>query len=190
MVSMSDGCGRKLMTSTRKKIRKFSSLRGEFSSPRVRLSASSLHSVKKPFLFRPIGREVQPGDFWDVVVVTAVDGGQKDAYEAQIREKIHRGELPLGTTYRVFSDPPGPKIGEANRRHHSFGSNPSSPLFYSQKNGLNKVLFWRERRLHPSRAAAAELHVWRSSEETEGHPHPRWWVWNSSSSMHFTLNVD
>ncbi|XP_024114555.1 fucose-1-phosphate guanylyltransferase [Oryzias melastigma] len=89
---MSDGCGRKLMTSTRKKIRKFSSLRG---------------------------REVQPGDFWDVVVVTAVDGGQKDAYEAQIREKIHRGELPLGTTYRVFSDPPGPKIGNGGSTLHA-----------------------------------------------------------------------
>lgn len=58
---------------------------------------------------------MQSGDFWDVVVVTAVDGGQKEAYEAQISEKIDRRELPLGTTYKVFSDPPGPKIGKTAR---------------------------------------------------------------------------
>uniref|UniRef100_A0A3P9INQ5 Fucose-1-phosphate guanylyltransferase n=1 Tax=Oryzias latipes TaxID=8090 RepID=A0A3P9INQ5_ORYLA len=89
---MSEVCGGKLPTSTRKKIRKFSSLRG---------------------------REVQSGDFWDVVVVTAVDGGQKEAYEAQISEKIDRRELPLGTTYKVFSDPPGPKIGNGGSTLHA-----------------------------------------------------------------------
>ncbi|KAF7203104.1 fucose-1-phosphate guanylyltransferase [Nothobranchius furzeri] len=74
----------KLQTATREKLRKFNSLRG---------------------------REVRPGEFWDVVVVTAVDGSQKEAYELQIREKVARRELPLGAHYLVVSDPPGSKIG-------------------------------------------------------------------------------
>ncbi|XP_076583404.1 fucose-1-phosphate guanylyltransferase [Chaetodon auriga] len=74
----------KLQTSTREKLRKFSSLRA---------------------------RELQPGEFWDVVVLTAVDVSQREAYELQIREKVDRKELPLGVHYKVFSDPPGTKIG-------------------------------------------------------------------------------
>ncbi len=54
---------------------------------------------------------MQPGEFWDVVVVTAVDESQKDAYELQISEKADRKELPVGIQYKVFSDPPGSKIG-------------------------------------------------------------------------------
>ncbi|KAK2835644.1 hypothetical protein Q5P01_016128 [Channa striata] len=57
------------------------------------------------------GREVEPGEFWDVVVVTAVDESQREAYELQIRQKVERRELPLGIHYKVFSDPPGHKIG-------------------------------------------------------------------------------
>ncbi|KAK7888901.1 hypothetical protein WMY93_024461 [Mugilogobius chulae] len=57
------------------------------------------------------GREVKPAEFWDVIVVTAVDESQKDAYELQINEKIKRKELPLGVDYKVISDPPGYKIG-------------------------------------------------------------------------------
>jgi len=60
----------------------------------------------------PEAREVQPGEFWDVVVVTAADESQRDAYELQIRGKVDRRELPLGLHYKVFSDPPGSKIGE------------------------------------------------------------------------------
>ncbi|XP_070764999.1 fucose-1-phosphate guanylyltransferase [Enoplosus armatus] len=74
----------KLQTATREKLRKFNSLRD---------------------------REVQPGEFWDVVVVTAVDQSQREAYELQISEKVDRKELPLGLQYKVFSDPPGSKIG-------------------------------------------------------------------------------
>lgn len=55
---------------------------------------------------------MKPGEFWDVVVVTSIDENQRDAYELQIREKIERKELPLGIDYKVFSDPPGSKIGE------------------------------------------------------------------------------
>lgn len=43
--------------------------------------------------------------------MTAVDRSQKEAYELQISEKVERKELPLGTHYKVFSDPPGSKIG-------------------------------------------------------------------------------
>ncbi|XP_026160692.1 fucose-1-phosphate guanylyltransferase [Mastacembelus armatus] len=82
--SMSRECVRKLQTATREKLRKFNYLRG---------------------------REVQPGEFWDVVAVTAGDRDQREAYELQIRGKVERKELPLGTEYKVFSDPPGPKIG-------------------------------------------------------------------------------
>lgn len=61
------------------------------------------------------GREVQPGEFWDVVVLTAVDGDQREAYELQIAEKVKRKELPFGADYKIFSDPPGCKIGELFR---------------------------------------------------------------------------
>lgn len=54
---------------------------------------------------------MQPGEFWDVVVLTAVDGDQRGAYELQIAEKVKRKELPCGTQYKIFSDPPGCKIG-------------------------------------------------------------------------------
>ncbi|KAM7410093.1 hypothetical protein PAMA_001511 [Pampus argenteus] len=81
---MNQQCIQKLKIATREKIRRFNSLRGG---------------------------EVQPGEFWDAVVVTAVDASQRDAYELQIREKVNRKELPLGVHYTVFSDPPGCKIG-------------------------------------------------------------------------------
>ncbi|XP_004555120.3 fucose-1-phosphate guanylyltransferase isoform X2 [Maylandia zebra] len=89
---MSHDCTRRLQTATRKKLRKFNSLRG---------------------------REVQPGEFWDVVVVTAVDGSQRKAYELQISEKVDRKELPVGVHYKVFSDPPGPKIGNGGSTLHA-----------------------------------------------------------------------
>lgn len=81
---MNDEYSKKLKIATHEKLHKFDALRG---------------------------REVKSGEFWDVVVVTAVDERQKDAYELQIREKRERKELPLGIDYRVFSDPPGFKIG-------------------------------------------------------------------------------
>ncbi|KAL9952409.1 hypothetical protein ACROYT_G039659 [Oculina patagonica] len=56
------------------------------------------------------GKEVDI-PFWDIVVITALDESQKDAYEIQLQSKLARGELPLGVKYHVFYDPPGPKIG-------------------------------------------------------------------------------
>lgn len=62
-------------------------------------------------LFESIrGKEVDIA-FWDIVVITALDESQKDAYEIQLQSKLARGELPLGVKYHVFYDPPGPKIG-------------------------------------------------------------------------------
>lgn len=52
-----------------------------------------------------------------MVVVTAVDEHQRKAYELQISEKVDRKELPAGVHYKVFSDPPGPKIGEIALPH-------------------------------------------------------------------------
>ncbi|XP_075471925.1 fucose-1-phosphate guanylyltransferase isoform X1 [Ascaphus truei] len=57
------------------------------------------------------GKEVQLGEFWDAVVITAADKQQELAYQQQIADKLTRKELPLGVRYHVFSDPPGPKIG-------------------------------------------------------------------------------
>ncbi|XP_072295501.1 fucose-1-phosphate guanylyltransferase [Eucyclogobius newberryi] len=82
--TMDEGHNKQLKIATRQKLLKFDDLRG---------------------------REVKPGEFWDVVVVTAVDESQKDAYELQIKEKIQRKQLPLGIDFKVVSDPPGFKIG-------------------------------------------------------------------------------
>ncbi|XP_068599161.1 fucose-1-phosphate guanylyltransferase [Brachionichthys hirsutus] len=56
-------------------------------------------------------RAVLPGEFWDVVVVTAADEQQREAYELQISEKVDKKEIPLGLDYKVFSDPGVSKIG-------------------------------------------------------------------------------
>ncbi|KAM8934256.1 fucose-1-phosphate guanylyltransferase [Pelodytes ibericus] len=57
------------------------------------------------------GKEVEAGQFWDVVVITAADRPQESAYQQQLADKLALKELPLGVQYHVFSDPPGPKIG-------------------------------------------------------------------------------
>ena len=50
--------------------------------------------------------------FWDLVVLTGRDETQAQAYRDQLDKKLQRQELPRGVTFRVFADPPGPKIGE------------------------------------------------------------------------------
>ena len=50
--------------------------------------------------------------FWDVVVLTTADEDQKDAYLAQIQDKLKRKEIPSGVEYHVISDPPGVKVGK------------------------------------------------------------------------------
>ncbi|KAG9270109.1 fucose-1-phosphate guanylyltransferase [Astyanax mexicanus] len=65
------------------------------------------------------GKEVRPGEFWDLVVITAVDEDQRASYELQIQEKCNRKELPIGVSYLVFADPPGYKIGNGGSTLHS-----------------------------------------------------------------------
>ncbi|XP_032074384.1 fucose-1-phosphate guanylyltransferase [Thamnophis elegans] len=65
------------------------------------------------------GKTVQTGEFWDVVVITAVDKKQEIAYQKQLSEKLKRKELPLGVDYHVFADPPGPKIGNGGSTLHA-----------------------------------------------------------------------
>eukprot|EP00794_Sanderia_malayensis_P020351 gene20351-22355_t len=72
------------------------------------LRKATLHKLE---LFESIrGRECNI-PFWDIVVITAIDVAQKEAYEQQIAEKVERKELPLGVKFHVFNDPAGPKIG-------------------------------------------------------------------------------
>lgn len=49
-------------------------------------------------------------EFWDLIVVTAVDESQRDAYELQITEKV--GIKSYSLEFKVFSNAPGSKIGK------------------------------------------------------------------------------
>lgn len=105
-------------------------------------------------LFFPFtGREPQPGEFWEVVVVTAADENQRLAYELQIKEKIERKEVPLGIHYKVFSDPPGCKIGG-----RPFVDSLLIVDNYQLNSNICNVTFFsfRKWRLHSVRTAAAE----------------------------------
>ncbi|XP_069718199.1 fucose-1-phosphate guanylyltransferase-like [Phaenicophaeus curvirostris] len=64
------------------------------------------------------GRPARPGEFWDVVAVTAADEEQALAYRRQLAGKLRGKELPLGARYLVFVDPPGPKIGNGGSTLH------------------------------------------------------------------------
>lgn len=83
----------------------------------VRLQKSTKEKINKFNQLR--GKEVQSNEFWDLVVITAVDEDQRSAYEIQITEKLERKELPLGISYHVFADPPGCKIGNGGSTLHS-----------------------------------------------------------------------
>ncbi|KAM8873888.1 fucose-1-phosphate guanylyltransferase [Spinachia spinachia] len=75
----------------------------------LKLQSATKEKIRKFNSFR--AREVRPAEFWDVVALTAADESQRAAYELQVRHKVDRKELPRGPHYKVFSDPPGPKIG-------------------------------------------------------------------------------
>ncbi|XP_064186750.1 fucose-1-phosphate guanylyltransferase [Anguilla rostrata] len=83
----------------------------------INLQESTREKLKKFDHLR--GRDVRTGEFWDLVVITAADEEQKEAYELQISEKHRRNELPLGIPYHVFADPPGPKIGNGGSTLYS-----------------------------------------------------------------------
>uniref|UniRef100_A0A8C6JQC2 Uncharacterized protein n=1 Tax=Melopsittacus undulatus TaxID=13146 RepID=A0A8C6JQC2_MELUD len=65
------------------------------------------------------GEPVRPGEFWDVVALTAADAEQALAYREQLEAKLRRKELPLGPRYLVFSDPPGHKAGNGGSTLHA-----------------------------------------------------------------------
>uniref|UniRef100_H2YSE9 GDP-fucose pyrophosphorylase domain-containing protein n=1 Tax=Ciona savignyi TaxID=51511 RepID=H2YSE9_CIOSA len=57
------------------------------------------------------GKHASAGEFWDLVVITAADHKQREAYEVQISSKLKANELPTSAEYVVVEDPPGYKIG-------------------------------------------------------------------------------
>nr|CAB3246990.1 fucose-1-phosphate guanylyltransferase-like [Phallusia mammillata] len=57
------------------------------------------------------GKKETNHTFWDVVVVTAADEPQKNAFQKQIEQKLKSKELPTFSSYLVICDPPGYKIG-------------------------------------------------------------------------------
>ena len=80
----------------------------EFPQLSKDLREATLHKLK---LFESIRGKECNIPFWDIVVITAIDAAQKQAYEQQIKEKTERKELPLGVKFHVFNDPVGAKIG-------------------------------------------------------------------------------
>lgn len=83
----------------------------------LKLQKATREKLKKFNAFR--GKQVPNGEFWDLVVITAMDELQRGAYELQITGKLERKELPLGIHYHVFSDPPGSKIGNGGSTLHT-----------------------------------------------------------------------
>lgn len=74
------------------------------------MSLIFFHYKNKIYYLLLIGKIAK--GFWDIVVITAVDGAQKLAYESQIKLKLENKELPISPEYMVVSDPIGAKIGK------------------------------------------------------------------------------
>lgn len=68
-------------------------------------------TAKRIKLFDSIRGKEPSMPFWDIVVISACDETQKEAFTIQLEAKQQSNELPLGVDFHVFSDPPGPKIG-------------------------------------------------------------------------------
>ncbi|KAG5851172.1 hypothetical protein ANANG_G00090240 [Anguilla anguilla] len=86
---------------------------GRTDDSNINLQESTREKLKKFDHLR--GRDVRTGEFWDLVVITAADEEQKEAYELQISEKRRRNELII----IIFADPPGPKIGNGGSTLYS-----------------------------------------------------------------------
>ncbi|XP_060088008.1 fucose-1-phosphate guanylyltransferase [Heteronotia binoei] len=86
------------------------------AEPEILLQQATQKRLEKFAQLR--GKIVPTGEFWDVVVITAVDKKQEIAYQQQLSEKLKRKELPLGVCYHVFVDPPGSKIGNGGSTLH------------------------------------------------------------------------
>ena len=49
--------------------------------------------------------------FWDVVLITAADEEQAEAYRELLKWRFSLGFIPVSPDYHVLRDPPGPKVG-------------------------------------------------------------------------------
>ena len=62
-------------------------------------------------------KELLGYNYWDSVIITAVNDEQKRVYEKQLEQKFARKELPLGVPFDVIADPEGPKLGKHDLTH-------------------------------------------------------------------------
>ncbi len=70
-----------------------------------------------------------PNEYWNLVVITAINTRQKDCYEKQIKEKLNSSKLPKQFQYKVINDPCDSKIGSGGstlnvilQLHESYGN--------------------------------------------------------------------
>ena len=63
-------------------------------------------------------------EFYDFVVLTAIDGGQKELFELQIKDLLLRQAIPVSCQYRVVQDyPSDAKIGKLHYCKRSLETN-------------------------------------------------------------------
>ncbi|XP_041485711.1 fucose-1-phosphate guanylyltransferase-like [Lytechinus variegatus] len=84
------------------------------------------------------GKQVINIPYWDIVVITAGDEDQKNAYDLQLKEKLARQQLPLGTKYHVLKDPGDVKIGPGGSMMAALSY---LQTIYNQSLFTKKVLF-------------------------------------------------
>ena len=76
------------------------------------------HPTKYPKLF-------------DLVVITAINDGQKSCYEHQLSMKLSRARLPAQIPFRVICDPDNHKLGSGGSTMHTLASLYSDSNFAS-----------------------------------------------------------
>lgn len=76
-------------------------------------------TAKKLRMFNDLRTGTALCAFWDIIVLTATDEEQAQAYTAQLESKRKRKEIPDQCKYLVFADPPGSKIGNGGATLHA-----------------------------------------------------------------------
>ncbi|KAL4699812.1 hypothetical protein H8957_000409 [Semnopithecus entellus] len=97
------------MRAVRRGLREGGAMAAARDPPEVSLREATQRKLRRFSELR--GKLVAPGEFWDIVAITAADEKQELAYNQQLSEKLKRKELPLGVQYHVFVDPAEAKIG-------------------------------------------------------------------------------
>ncbi|XP_017724438.1 PREDICTED: fucose-1-phosphate guanylyltransferase isoform X2 [Rhinopithecus bieti] len=97
------------MRAVRRGLREGGAMAAARDPPEVSLREATQRKLRRFSELR--GKLVTPGEFWDIVAITAADEKQELAYNQQLSEKLKRKELPLGVQYHVFVDPAEAKIG-------------------------------------------------------------------------------